>query len=311
MLSAFAELAYIRRWQKPTMLEADECIISITEGRHPIVEELCLLDGSYFVPNNILLNNTQCSMLLITGPNMAGKSTIMRQVALIQIMAQIGSYVPATSATLSICDSIFARVGASDDLASGRSTFMVEMSETAYILEHATHKSLILLDEIGRGTSTYDGMSIAHAVAEYIHNNIGSRTLFATHYHELVDLEKSLNKLKNYHVEVQESNNSIQFLYTLKEGPAHKSFGLQVAKLAGLPASVIERASIVLAGLEAKPETLKSNGIQPDLFALNTASHPMKPISEQITGLDINRMTPLQAMNKLQSLQNSLRALLR
>jgi DNA mismatch repair protein MutS len=310
MLVAFADIAYLRRWVRPDMRDASELIININEGRHPIVEELCLADGAYFVPNSINLNNNNNLLALITGPNMGGKSTIMRQVALIQILAQIGSFVPARSAILSICDSIFARVGASDDLGSGRSTFMVEMTETSYILQHATPRSLLLLDEIGRGTSTYDGLSIAQAVAEYIHDNLKSRTLFATHYHELTKLEKSLAKLKNFHVEVEENDSGVRFLYTLKAGPAQKSFGIQVAKLAGLPESVVKRAGEVLAGLEAQPEK-SSKTAQPDLFGLNTQDPKTRGISEQLTQLDINRITPLQAINKLQAWQNTLKASLR
>jgi len=322
MLTGFAELASTRQWVRPSMLEAQACVLDIHEGRHPIVEEICLKDGNYFVPNNLFLDNQSCSVALITGPNMAGKSTIMRQAALIQVMAQMGSYVPAKSARLSICDSIFARVGASDDLASGRSTFMVEMTETAYILQHATPRSLILLDEIGRGTSTYDGMSIAHAVTEYIHNMLKSRTLFATHYHELTSLEKNLDKLKNFHVEVDENGDSVNFLYALKAGPAEKSFGIQVAKLAGLPKSVVQRAHIVLNELEAKADTqsvckpspdevlpvpaLMTVG-QPDLFGLKSNNTQSHPISLQIAKLDINRTTPLQALNKLQAWQNLIR----
>jgi len=314
MLAGFAELAYERRWVRPNMLDAQECLIDIKEGRHPIVEEICLKTGSYFVPNNFRLDNTSCSVALITGPNMAGKSTIMRQVALIQIMAQMGCFVPADSASLSICDSIFARVGASDDLASGRSTFMVEMTETSYILQHATPRSLILLDEIGRGTSTYDGMSIAQAVTEYVHDKLASRTLFATHYHELTSLEKSLPKLKNFHVEVEESGDSVNFLYALKAGPAEKSFGIQVARLAGLPSCVVERARVVLSGLEAAPEcqslplALPAVSEQPDLFGLKSGTTQRHPISLQIAKLDINRTTPLQALNKIQAWQSALRS---
>lgn len=313
MLAGFAQLASCRNWVRPSMLKAEERLIDIKNGRHPIVEEICLKNGNYFVPNDMRLDSHSCELALVSGPNMAGKSTIMRQAALIQIMAQMGSYVPATSATLSICDSIFARVGASDDLSLGRSTFMVEMTETAYILQHATPQSLVLLDEIGRGTSTYDGVSIAQAVAEYIHDTIQCRTLFATHYHELTELEKSLPRLKNFHVEVEKKPDGVQFLYTLKPGPAEESFGIQVAKLAGLPSTVVERASIVLQSLEEKPKraiSLSKNPLcaQPDLFGQGAGPRGVHPISEQIARLDINRITPLQALNKLSSLQSSIRA---
>lgn len=308
VLVALAELAIAHSWVRPKMLLKEECVIDISAGRHPIVENRCLESGNYFVPNDLMLDLKSCQTALITGPNMAGKSTIMRQVALIQIMAQMGSFVPAREATLSICDSIFARVGASDDLASGRSTFMVEMTETAHILHNATPHSLILLDEIGRGTSTYDGMSIAQAVAEYIHDQLTCRTLFATHYHELTELEKHLGRLKNFHVEVEEKADAVHFLYSLKAGPAAESFGIQVAKLAGLPSMVVERAKAVLSGLEqnSEPSPKKSSPAkQPELFMVSAPSRE-NLIEQQLAKLDINRLTPLQALNKLQMLQNSI-----
>ena len=252
LLACFFELAAVRSFVRPTMLDSSLGEINIGAGRHPIVEELYGKEGNYFVPNDLVLNQRDVRTILITGPNMGSKSTIMRQVALIQIMAQIGSYVPAHHATLSICDAIFARVGASDDLSTGRSTFMVEMTQTAAILKNATEHSLILLDEIGRGTSTYDGLSIAQAVAEYIHTDLKVRTLFATHYHELTKLEPRLYGLKNFHVEIEEKDKDIQFLYTLKQGPCLKSFGIQVARLSGLPKSVLTRAEEVLQELERK-----------------------------------------------------------
>lgn len=312
LLATFASLAQHHSWVRPTLLPAPSCIIDIKAGRHPIVEERCLKAGYYFVPNDIRLDSESCSMALVTGPNMAGKSTIMRQVALIQIMAQMGSFVPAQEATLSMCDSIFARVGASDDLSSGRSTFMVEMTETAHILHNATPYSLILLDEIGRGTSTYDGMSIAQGVTEYIHNELKCRTLFATHYHELTELESSLPKLRNFHVEVEEKPNGVNFLYSLAKGPAAESFGIQVAKLAGLPNAVVLRAKEVLAGLEKNvaPEENSREArptAQPELFA-GAKSAFSSTIETQIAKLDINRLTPLQALTKLQGWQQSIRA---
>lgn len=312
MLIAFAELARSHSWVRPKLMPQQSCTIDIKGGRHPIVEERCKKAGFYFVPNNMRLDNTNCSIALVTGPNMAGKSTIMRQAALIQIMAQMGSFVPACEASLSLCDSIFARVGASDDLSSGRSTFMVEMTETAHILHNATPYSLILLDEIGRGTSTYDGMSIAHAVTEYIHDRLQCRTLFATHYHELTELEKSLSKLKNFHVEVEEKNDTVNFLYSLAKGPAVESFGIQVAKLAGLPSAVINKAKEVLLGLENKvPSVAKSHEVrpvsQPYLFEMNKKTN-ISTIESQIAKLDINRLTPLQALLKLQDWQQSIRA---
>ncbi|MCA9507770.1 MAG: DNA mismatch repair protein MutS [Myxococcales bacterium] len=320
MVAALAEAAFVNSWVCPKVLAKEERIISIVSGRHPVVEHITQREGSFFVPNSLELNHSDCSLALITGPNMAGKSTIMRQVALIQIMAQIGSFVPADSAQLSVCDYIFARVGASDDLSTGRSTFMVEMSETSYILEHATEFSLILLDEIGRGTSTYDGMSIAQSVAEYIHDELKTRTLFATHYHELTELEEKLAKFKNFHVEVSENNAKVQFLYTLAPGPALESFGIQVAQLAGLPRHVVERAREILHLLENKEKNNfeKPNEVllpvqalsQGDLFN-QSERRTSFPELERIAGLDINRITPVQALVKLQGLQNVLRQVIK
>lgn len=311
VLASFAEGARLNNWIKPTVLKKEEALIAVEAGRHPIIERLLAKKGALFIPNDLTLANKAKTVALVTGPNMAGKSTIMRQMALIQIMAQIGSYVPAHAARLSITDQIFARVGASDDLARGRSTFMVEMSETSHILRQATKYSLILLDEIGRGTSTYDGMAIAQSVLEYIHHQITARTLFATHYHELTELEKELGQLKNYHVEVEEKNNEVRFLYTLAEGPALQSFGIQVARLAGLPNSVLNRASTILNNLEAKQDTqaaeIKEDSEikQPSLFGQNTPD--FFPEMENLAKLDLNRMTPMQAMIKLHGLQNSIR----
>ncbi|CAN5262857.1 DNA mismatch repair protein MutS [soil metagenome] len=246
-LSGLAETAVRRNYTCPTLHDGDE--IEIIGGRHSIVEAFISED---FIPNDLYLNNSTDRLLIITGPNMGGKSTILRQVGLIQILAQIGSYIPAISAKLPIIDRIWARVGASDDLASGRSTFMVEMTETASILHNATPRSLVLLDEIGRGTSTFDGLSIAWAVAEYIHNSPehSAKTLFATHYHELTELAENLPGAKNYQVLASEKDGDVVFLHKLKKGKASKSYGIAVAKLAGLPQKVIERAKDVLLKLE-------------------------------------------------------------
>ncbi|HEX3102771.1 MAG TPA: hypothetical protein VHQ01_13310, partial [Pyrinomonadaceae bacterium] len=218
-------------------------------GRHPVVEAFL---GNSFIPNDILMNNSTDRLLILTGANMGGKSTILRQVALIQILAQVGSFVPATFARLPILDRIWTRVGASDDLASGRSTFMVEMTETAAILHNATPRSLILLDEIGRGTSTFDGLSIAWAVAEYLHNSPdhSAKTLFATHYHELTELAENLPGARNYQLTATERDGDVVFLHKMQPGKASKSYGIAVAKLAGLPAAVIERSKNVLEKLE-------------------------------------------------------------
>ena len=246
-LASLAEVATRRNYVAPTLHDGDE--ITIKDGRHAIVETFSRED---FVPNDLTMNNSTDRLLIITGPNMGGKSTILRQTAIIQILAQIGSYVPATVAELPILDRIWTRVGASDDLASGRSTFMVEMTETATILHNATPRSLILLDEIGRGTSTFDGLSIAWAVSEYLHNSPehSAKTLFATHYHELTELAENLPGAKNYQVTAAEENGEVVFLHKLKPGKASKSYGIAVAQLAGLPAQTIARAKTVLAKLE-------------------------------------------------------------
>ena len=246
-LCALAETAARRNYTSPVLHEGDE--IEIKNGRHPVVEAFI---SDSFIPNDILMNNSTDRMLILTGANMGGKSTILRQIALIQILAQIGSFVPATSARLPIVDRIWTRVGASDDLASGRSTFMVEMTETAAILHNSTPRSLILLDEIGRGTSTFDGLSIAWAVAEYLHNSTehSAKTLFATHYHELTELAENLPGAKNYQITATEKDGTVVFFHKLQPGKASKSYGIAVAKLAGLPVKVIERARDVLEKLE-------------------------------------------------------------
>jgi DNA mismatch repair protein MutS len=241
-------------------------------------------------------------LVLLTGPNMAGKSTYMRQVALIVVLAQMGSYVPAQAATIGLVDRLFARVGAHDDIASGRSTFMVEMSETASILARATPRSLILLDEIGRGTSTFDGISIAWAVAEDVHTRIGARTLFATHYHELTALADSLPGLKNYKAAVREWNEEIVFMRKIVEGGADRSYGIQVARLAGLPDPVIRRAREILGDLEQRgsrpPVPARETAPQADLFT--PATHP---VVEEIFHLDVLNLTPLEALNILDRLK--------
>lgn len=323
VIAGFSELAAVHNFTCPVMVPSEERLLEISEGRHAIVEDICLRNGSFFVPNDLVLDSECCSIMLVTGPNMAGKSTIMRQTALIQVLAQMGSFVPARSAKLSIVDAIFARVGASDDLATGRSTFMVEMSETAAILSHATDRSLILLDEIGRGTSTYDGLSIAQAVTEYIHEKIKARTIFATHYHELTHLASSLMRLKNFHVEVDEGSEEVRFLYTLKEGPCHKSFGIQVARMSGLPDAVLDRAMEVLNRLESKDNakepqpkesSLRAFSLFPQLVLFNEHDASKQFATEQakildkILGLDIDRLSPIQALNKLSGLQQALRS---
>lgn len=246
---SLAAVAVSNRYVRPVVDLSDE--IKIQDGRHPVVEEI--LSDVPFVANDTYLNRSGRQVAIITGPNMAGKSTYMRQTALIVLMAQLGSFVPASSASIGVVDGIFTRVGASDDLTSGQSTFMVEMNEVAHILKNATSKSLLILDEIGRGTSTFDGMSIARAVLEYIADKrrLGAKTLFATHYHELTDLESVLSSVKNYNVAVKKHGDEITFLRRIVPGGADDSYGIEVSKLAGIPESVIERAHEILSQLES------------------------------------------------------------
>ena len=315
--AALAELAATERWCRPHLLERAQRRLAVVDARHAVVERAVQQRGEVFVPSSLTLDGAR-QVILVTGPNMAGKSTMMRQVALMQILAQAGSFVPARSAELSICDRIFTRVGASDDLSKGRSTFMVEMTETSHILRAATPHSLVLLDEIGRGTSTYDGLSIAWAVAEHIHDVTGSRTLFATHYHELAQLCEHLPRLHNVHVVVSEQGGEIVFVRTLAEGPAAHSYGIQVARLAGLPASVVQRAREVLLSLEGNGAVLASSARLP-----RQHSHEGEPsrsipaaqpdagahalLIERLRAFDVLRMTPLQAMSELSALVDEAR----
>jgi DNA mismatch repair protein MutS len=261
-LTTFAEVAQNNGYCRPDI--NTDGILEIREGRHPVVEKL--ITGERFVPNSIVMDNQENQVLIITGPNMAGKSTVLRQVALMTIMAQMGSFVPAQQANIAITDRIFTRVGALDNLSAGQSTFMVEMQETANIVNNATANSLVIMDEIGRGTSTYDGLSIAWAVAEHLHdlNGTGTRTLFATHYHELTELENQLDRVKNYNIAVKEWNDEIIFLRKLVKGGTNRSYGIQVARLAGIPEPVIRRSKKILAQIEAggiqRPTEKKETG---------------------------------------------------
>ncbi|HSA61815.1 MAG TPA: DNA mismatch repair protein MutS [Nitrospiraceae bacterium] len=300
VLAGLAETAALNRYTRPTVDESGT--ITIRNGRHPVVERLN--HDTAFVPNDTLLDLEANRLLILTGPNMAGKSTYLRQVALIVLLAQIGSFVPADEAHIGLVDRIFTRVGASDNLASGHSTFMVEMVETASILNSATRRSLILLDEIGRGTSTYDGLSIAWAVAEHIHDrtHLGARTLFATHYHEMTQLEQQREGIRNYRVAVQERDGEVVFLRKIVAGGADRSYGIHVAKLAGLPSGVIDRAQVVLAQLE-QPETALTGPIQEQT---KRSSQPLPlphPIIEEVKQIDLFSMTPLDALNRLAELQ--------
>ncbi|MEX1222963.1 MAG: DNA mismatch repair protein MutS [Pirellulales bacterium] len=300
VLAALAKLARQRNYVRPTV--TDEAVLDIAAGRHPVLD-ITEPDGA-FVPNDAVAGGEDRMISLITGPNMAGKSTYIRQVALITLMAQCGSFVPAKRATIGVADRIFARVGASDELSRGQSTFMVEMLETARILNTATRQSLVILDEIGRGTSTYDGLSLAWAVVEYLHDSVGCRTFFATHYHELTDLEKSLPAVKNLNVAVREWEEQVVFLHRIIDGAADKSYGIHVARLAGIPRVVNERAKEILAQLEdehldsnnrariANRSRKKENGIQLTLFG--PAEHPLL---EAIRETNMNDLTPLAAFD--------------
>ncbi len=301
-LASLAEAAAHNGYARPEVDEGGE--IRISDGRHPVVERLDLPQG--FVPNDALLDLEANRLLILTGPNMAGKSTYLRQVALIVLMAQLGSFVPARAARIGLADRIFTRVGAFDDLAAGQSTFMVEMTETAQILNSATERSLILLDEIGRGTSTYDGLSIAWAVAEYIqdHAHVGARTMFATHYHEMTELANRHDGVKNYTVAVKERDEEVLFLRKIVEGGADRSYGIHVARLAGLPPAVINRAREVLAQLEqAETASPQASGASPRPDPSLPAPHPL---IEEVRQIDLFSMTPLEAMNRLAELQRRL-----
>lgn len=311
-IASIAELAAIRGWVRPVM--TDESVLDIRGGRHPVLD--VMLPQGEFVPNDCAMSPEDGMIALITGPNMAGKSTYIRQVALITLLAQAGCYVPATSATVGLTDRIFARVGASDELSRGQSTFMVEMLETARILNTATSRSLVILDEIGRGTSTYDGLSLAWAITEHLHEQIGARTLFATHYHELTQLSETLPRVANWNVSVKEWDDEVVFLHRIVRGGADKSYGIHVARLAGVPAAVTERAKDVLSQLEASdrdtldrpviqtPGTSQSSGSKFQLTLFGYAEHPLL---ENVERLEIDSMTPMQALEFLRDAKDSLR----
>jgi len=307
VLGSFAHVAAQRNYCRPTF--DDSVDIEIMGGRHPVIEQQDM--GDRFVPNDLYLNSTTHTVLVLTGPNMGGKSTYLRQSALIVILAQMGSFVPASSTRLGIVDRVFTRIGASDNLAHGRSTFMVEMTETAAILHTATPRSLILLDEIGRGTATYDGLAIAWAAVEYIHARTRAKTLFATHYFELTELAECLSGVKNYHVSVKEAGNGIVFLRKVEPGAADRSYGIEVAKLAGLPAEVVSRAREVLQEHESAErrlsEQLASDELQPPPPAQLTIFTPLsQPVLEKLREVDLNRLTPLEALNLLSELKKQI-----
>ena len=309
VLGSLAHIAALRNYCRPQFVDGtDE--IEILEGRHPVIEQQELAGGcERFVPNDLYLNGTTHNILLLTGPNMGGKSTYLRQTALIVILAQMGSFVPARSAKLSVVDRVFTRIGASDNLARGRSTFMVEMTETAAILHTATARSLILLDEVGRGTSTYDGLAIAWAAVEYLHARVRAKTLFATHYFELTELAEQLEGVKNYHVSVKETGGGIVFLRKVEPGAADRSYGIEVAKLAGLPNEVVERAREVLVEHEFAEQQATAHlspGASPPPAQLTIFTPLSQPVLEKLREVDLNRLTPLEALNLLAELKKEI-----
>jgi DNA mismatch repair protein MutS len=309
VLGSLAHIAALRNYCRPQFV-GNSSEIEIIEGRHPVIEQQELAGGSErFVPNDLYLNDTTNNILLLTGPNMGGKSTYLRQTALIAILAQMGSFVPARSAKLSVVDRVFTRIGASDNLARGRSTFMVEMTETAAILHTATARSLILLDEVGRGTATYDGLAIAWAAVEYLHARVRAKTLFATHYFELTELAEQLEGVKNYHVSVKETGGGIVFLRKVEPGAADRSYGIEVAKLAGLPNEVVERAREVLLQhefAEQQATAQLSPGATPPAAQLTIFTPISQPVLEKLREVDLNRLTPLEALNLLADLKKEI-----
>ena len=311
LLSA-AKTAEENHYVRPVIDSSD--VIDIKQGRHPVIETQLPL-GERYVPNDILLDQERQQIIVITGPNMAGKSALLRQTALIVLLAQIGSFVPAESARIGLVDKIFTRVGASDNISLGESTFMVEMTEASNILNNVTPRSLVLFDELGRGTSTYDGISIAWAIVEYLHEHpkAQARTLFATHYHELNEMEKNFKRIKNYNVSVKEADGKVIFLRKLERGGSEHSFGIHVAEIAGMPKSIVKRANVILKQLESdnaqvgtvgKPtaEIAQSReGMQLSFFQLDDPI--LCQVRDEILGLDVNNLTPLEALNKLNDIK--------
>jgi len=294
----------------------DSFTLNIKDGRHPVIEKQLALDEAY-VANDVYLDNETQQIIMITGPNMSGKSALLRQTALIVLMAQMGSFVPAKVASLGLVDKIFTRVGASDNISSGESTFMVEMNETASILNNVSDRSLILLDEIGRGTSTYDGISIAWAIAEFLHENKAkAKTLFATHYHELNEMTETFSRIKNFNVSVKEVDKKILFLRKLKPGGSAHSFGIHVAKMAGMPPSLIRRANAILAHMEkthtSEELTKKTKAIHQEtdmqLSFFQLDDPVLEQVKEEIIKTDINTLTPVEALMKLNEIKKMIGA---
>lgn len=315
-LQSLATVARERCYVRPVV--DDSLAIDITEGRHPVIETL-MPPGEEYVSNNVQLDTKQQQIIIVTGPNMAGKSALLRQTALITLLAQMGSFVPAASAHIGVVDKIFTRVGASDNISVGESTFMVEMSEAANIMNNLTERSLVLFDELGRGTSTYDGISIAWAIVEYIHENPNAhaRTLFATHYHELNEMEKRFQRIKNWNVSVREVDGKVVFLRKLQRGGSEHSFGIHVARLAGMPQTIVRRAEQILTDLEAmganagkqavpkaESNTHRDGNMQLSFFQLDDPV--LSQIRDEILNLDVNNLTPLEALNKLNNIKKLL-----
>jgi DNA mismatch repair protein MutS len=304
---SLAEVSMENHYVCPTM--DDSFRIDIEDGRHPVIEKL-LPPGEHYTPNHTLLDTASDQILIITGPNMSGKSSYLRQVGLIVLLAQIGSFVPVTSAHIGMVDRIYTRVGASDNIASGESTFLVEMHEAANIVNTATQRSLILLDEIGRGTSTFDGISIAWALTEYLHNHIGAKTLFATHYHELNELADVFPRIKNYKVDVREYGDKVIFLHKVLPGFADHSYGIQVAQMAGLPEEVTERAKLVLKNLESSELVVRDKRLingrgktKDEMVQMAMFEVKDDKLRAELRTLDIEHMTPLEAMQTLSVLK--------
>ena len=311
VLCNFAVIAKLNKYNRPVISDSD--VLDIKAGRHPVIEQQ-LPVGQPYIPNDVYLDTASQQVIIITGPNMAGKSALLRQTALITLMAQMGSFVPADSAHIGVVDKIFTRVGAGDNISMGESTFMVEMNEAASILNNLSNRSLVLFDELGRGTSTYDGISLAWAIVEYIHENTSqkARTLFATHYHEMNEMEKSFSRIKNYHISVKEADGKVIFLRKLVQGGSEHSFGIHVARLAGMPKSVLQRAEQVLSSLEAQNtrESMSKplqnlaqtrEGYQLSLFQLDDPV--LASVRDEIKNVDINNLTPIEALNKLNEIK--------
>lgn len=312
-LLSFMKVSQLQRYVRPVVDDSE--VLDIKQGRHPVIETQLPI-GEQYVPNDVLLDTERQQIMMITGPNMAGKSALLRQTALIVLLAQIGCFVPAERARIGMVDKIFTRVGASDNISLGESTFMVEMTEASNILNNVTSRSLVLFDELGRGTSTYDGISIAWAIVEYLHEHsrAQARTLFATHYHELNEMEKNFPRIKNFNVSVKEVDGKIIFVRKLEKGGSEHSFGIHVAEIAGMPRSIVKRANVILKELEADNAQVGSvgkaaverldqsrEGVQLSFFQLDDPV--LTQIRDEILGLDVNNLTPVEALNKLNDIK--------